>query len=599
MAIFNYTLPSGAEFQMNAPAGTTKAQADVIFYSQVAAGTFVEYSIGDSLNHPTQSLENFGITRLQRGTAGVDDRTLLAIISGLPIVATLPSLTSQAVQNPIDQTSYIKVISTPEGMVNLSLQAGSLTPQQTQSLLAQMASNTNNTPSTFSQEGGIGIYGFNCNQLEQVGIVKPGMSQLYCPLDSNGNNPSNFVDFMNSPTPWTGLYGVTSVNDMLSDLGLQNQIQQNLLQQSYNQLVYSGIVVPPKPKTTVASISTGQVYTSSGSMVTASPLSLLVLGPNDATELQTTFLNTLGAAGSTTNNLFSNILPTTVGSIPVSIQNLGSAAVSQYAAGLSSLSSGAVGFATNALNNVTAATGSIATQLSGLSSGLTGGAIASVASSITSTVTADVGALMAVGSKYGTSIASAWSNTSGSLTTLGSSVTSGISTLSAGVGGSISGIATGLASSAGAITAGLQQKVVALSSGISGLAKSIQSSINFSDFSLSGLISRIQPAAGFSNTVSRGAVDAAIVRIIGTPLITPPIYNLPSVKSLGTALDIRTAQNLVSQVQSTINGSVGLLNGVAGAITKPIQGALSQTQSVLNTVQNTQKTVSNVFSKLG
>ena len=590
MAIFNYTLPSGAQFQMNAPAGTSQVQADNIFYSQVAAGTFVEYSVGDSLTHPMQALTNFGITRLQRGTAGVDDKTLLAIISGLPIVATLPSLTSQPVQNPIDQTSYIKVTSTPTGIVNISLQAGSLTSQQTQSLLAQMSANTNNSPTTFSQDGGIGIYGFNCNQLEQVGIIKPGMSELYCPLDSN------FVDFMNSPTPWTGLYGITSVNDMLSDLGLQNQIQQNLLQQSYDQLVYSGVVIPPKPTTTVASISTGQVYTSSGAMVTATPLSLLVLGPNDATDLQNAFVGTLGAAGSTTNNLFSKILPSTVGSIPVNIQNLGSAAVSQYTAGLSSLSSGAVGFATSALNNVTAATGAVATQLSGLSSGLTGGAVASVASSIASTVTADVGALMAVGSKYGTSIATAWSNSSSSLSALGSSVSSGIGSLTANVSGSITGLATGLA---GSITAGIQQKVGALTSGINGLAKSIQSSINFSNFSLSGLISRIQPAAGFNNTVSRGAVDAAIVRIIGSPLITPPIYNLPSVKSLGTALDIRTAQNLVSQVQSTINGSVGLLNGVAGAITKPIQGALSQTQSVLNSVQNTQKTVSNVFSKLG
>ena len=70
MSIYNYTLPSGSKYQVTVPAGTTQAQADDIFYSQVAAGTFVGYEIGDTLINPTQALENFGITRLQRGTAG-------------------------------------------------------------------------------------------------------------------------------------------------------------------------------------------------------------------------------------------------------------------------------------------------------------------------------------------------------------------------------------------------------------------------------------------------------------------------------------------------------------------------------------------------
>jgi hypothetical protein len=600
MAIFNYTLPSGAQFQMNAPAGTTQAQADNIFYSQVAAGTFVEYAVGDSLTHPIQALTNFGITRLQRGTAGVDDKTLMAIISGLPIVVALPSLTSQPVQNPIDQASYIQVTSSPTGIVNLSLQAGSLTQQQTQSLMAQIAANTNNTPATFTQADGIGIYGFNCTQLEQAGIIKPGMSQLYCSLDSNGNNPDNFVLFMSSPTPWTGLHGITSVNDILNDHGLQNQIQQNLLQQSYDQLVYSGAVVPPKAKSTTASITTGQVYTSSGTMISASPLSLLVLGPSNSTESLNSFL---GSTGSTTNNLFSGITPTTLGDIPVNIQNLGAAAVTQYSSGLSSLSTGAVGFATGVLGNVTAATGSAITQLSGLSAGLTGGSVASVVSNITSTVTSDVGALMAVGSKYGTDIASAWAGSTSSISALGASVTSGISSsisgITSGIQQQVGALSSGISSSISGITSGIQQQVGALSSGISELAKSAQSSINFSDFSLSGLISGVQPAAGFNNTVFRGAIDAATVRILGTSLITPPVYDLPSAKSLGTSLDIKTAQSLVAQSQSVINGATGLLNGISGSITNPIQSTISQTQAVLNSAQNTQKTFNTVFKNLG
>lgn len=597
MAIYKYTLPSGAKYQLSAPSGTTQEEADDIFYSQVASGTFVGYDVGDTLINPTQALENFGITRLQRGTAGVDDQTLLAIISGLPIVASLPSLTSQPVANPIDQSSYIQVTSTPTGTVNLSLQAGQLTPQQTQSLMAQMVANANNTPDTFTQADGIGLYGFNCNQLEQAGIVKPGMSQLYCPLDSNGNNPSNFVSFMTSPTPWTGLYGITSINDLLNDAGLQNEIQQDLLQQTYDQLVYSGVVVPPKPKVTTASITTGLVYNSSGSLISATPLSLLVMGHNDSTSLQNSFLSTLGAAGSTTNKLFSNLAGTPLGSVPAAIQNFGTSAVAQYTSGLASLSTGAVGFATGALNNVTAATGAVATQLSGLSSGLVGGAVASAASVIQSTVNGDVGALMAVGSKYGTSIASAWSSTTDSISSLGASVTTGVGSLAAGIGSSVSGLASNAVASAGALASGIQSQVTALSSGISSLAKSAQASINFSDFSLSSLISRVQPAAGFTNTVNRATVDAAVTRIIGSPLITSPIYELPSIKSLGTALDIKTAQNLLAKTQSIASGATGLITGITTGSKNLLQGSLSQVQSVLNSAQGVQQVANNVVSQ--
>jgi hypothetical protein len=113
MSIYNYTLPSGATFQLNAPAGTTQAQADVIFYSQVAAGTFVGYKSGDTLMHPQQAFNNFGITRLQRGTAGVDDQTLLAIISGLPVVAPIPVLNNIVISNSITQVNYVQVVSDP------------------------------------------------------------------------------------------------------------------------------------------------------------------------------------------------------------------------------------------------------------------------------------------------------------------------------------------------------------------------------------------------------------------------------------------------------------------------------------------------------
>ena len=68
------------------------------------------------------------------------------------------------------------------------------------------------------------------------------------------------------------------------------------------------------------------------------------------------------------------------------------------------------------------------------------------------------------------------------------------------------------------------------------------------------MVSGVQPAAGFTNTVDRATVDAAVTRVIGSPLITPPTYELPSASSLGTTADISAAKNLLAQAQAAVQG---------------------------------------------
>ena len=80
MSIFKYTLPSGAEFIVRGPAGATQAQADKIFYEQVAAGSLVGYQPGQTLTSPATIITKFELSRLDRGTAGVDTAPILAII---------------------------------------------------------------------------------------------------------------------------------------------------------------------------------------------------------------------------------------------------------------------------------------------------------------------------------------------------------------------------------------------------------------------------------------------------------------------------------------------------------------------------------------
>jgi hypothetical protein len=549
MSIFKYTLPSGSQYQVNAPAGTIQVQADKIFYEQVAAGTFVGYKKGDRLTNPQETLNEFGISRLQRGTAGVNDKTLLAVISGLSLVAELPTTLAQTpVQNPINQTKYAQVTSSPTGPVGLGPNGvGTLSATQTQALMAQLAATTGGNVDTLSQEIGVGIYGFNCQQLEQAGLIKPGYSQRYCPTNSStGTNPDNFVTFMNSPAPWTGLYGVTSVNDIVGQQALQNTIQENLFNQSYTQLVSNGTIVPPASATPTTTTNTGQVYDTTGTLLTTSALALLSVGLNGGfssgssiTSLYNSAVSTLGSVGNSISNVFSNFNNTSVGDIPVDIQSLGLDAVASYSSGLSSLSTGAIGFATNSLNNITSSTGSAASQLSGLASGLTGGNVAGTVASISSTISGDIGALVTTGSKYGTELATAWAG-------------SATSTLSS-IGSNLGSLASGVSSAA---QNAFNTAQTSLTSGINSLAKASQFSVNFSDFSLSNMVSGVQPAAGFTNTVDRATIDAAVTRVIGSPLISPPTFDLPSASSLGTIADISTAKNLLAQAQAAVQ-SVG------------------------------------------
>lgn len=548
MSIFKYTLPSGAEYTVNAVSGTTQAQADKIFYEQVASGTFVGYKKGDRLTNPQETLNEFGISRLKRGTAGVNDKTLLAIVSGLTLVAELPSTLAQTpVQNPINQTKYTQVTSSPTGPVGLGPNGvGTLSATQTQALMAQLAATTGGNVDTLSQEIGVGIYGFNCQQLEQAGLIKPGYCQRYCPTNqSTGANPDNFVSFMISPAPWTGLYGVTNVNDIVGKQALQNTIQENLFNQSYDQLVANGTIVPPP--TTASStktVSTGQVYDTTGTLLATSALALLSVGLNgginggsSATSLYNSAVSTLGSVGNSISNIFSGFGSTSVGDVPVDIQSLGSDAIASYSSGLSSLSTGAIGFATRSLNSISSATGVETSQISGLASGFTGGNVAETVASISSTINGDIGALITTGSKYGTELASAWAD----------SATSTVSS----IGSNLGSLASGISNSA---QNAFNTAQTSLTNGINSLAKASQFSINFSDFSLSNMVSGVQPAAGFTNTVDRATLDAAVTRVIGSPLIPTPTFELPSASSLGTVADINAAKSLLAQAQSTAQG---------------------------------------------
>ena len=480
----------------------------------------------------------------------------------MPLVAQLPATVAQApVKNPINQTNYIQVSSSPTGRVSLPpTSIGTLTPQNVTALQAGLKTTVDNPACNISQEKGVGSYGFNAQQLEQAGYIKPTYSERFCPLDpSTGANPNNFVDFMKSPVNWTGKHRVFSVNDILCNQALQNSIQEELMNQSYEQLVVNGTIVPPAQPAAPANDS--QVYNSDGTLLTASALTLLSFGlngynnglfGNSSSSLYNQAVGVLGSVGNSISNAFSSLSSINLGDIPVEIENLGSNAISSFSSGLSSLSTGAVGFATDTLNNISTATGNAVAQLSGLATGLFDANVSGTIADISSTVSGDIGALVTTGSKYGTELASAWAD-------------SAISTVSS-LGTNLGSLSSGASD---AVQTLFNTSQTNLTSGIDSLAKSSQFSVNFSDYNLSSMVAGVQPAAGYTNTVDRAVVDAAVDRVIGSPLISPPIFGLPSFDSLGVTADINAAKNALAQAQSAAQGEIS--SAAQGAVLSAVQ----------------------------
>jgi len=199
MAIFNYTLASGDRFTLRAPTGTTQGQADAVFYSQVAAGSLVGYLPGQTLSSGLAQITKFQLSRLDRGTAGVDDIALLSVVAGLPVIsAALPSSINTALTNPVNVGNVVGIVSDGSGYNNGSNlnapEIGPLSPSQVQAVQAQIINFVNQpanavvVPNTFDTNtnintypGGLGHYGLNGSQLEQAGYLKPGISNFITP----------------------------------------------------------------------------------------------------------------------------------------------------------------------------------------------------------------------------------------------------------------------------------------------------------------------------------------------------------------------------------------------------------------------------------
>jgi hypothetical protein len=527
MSQFKYTLPSGANFVMQAPAGTTQNQADLIFYSQVAAGSLVGFSPGQSISGASSAVVNFELSRLDRGIAGVDDTVILAIINGLPTTADIPELIDVPLENPITQADIAEISGT--GFTAPAI--GSLTSNQTQALMAQVANTVDQATNEITNETGVGRYGFSCQQLEIAGYVKPGTWQRFLQ-----NNSSTLVEVLNAPGIWTGLNGIDNLTEFLNNVNAQNDAQARLMVNGYNSLQAAGVI--STPTTSSVSAVRGQVFT----------------GDRSLTSTTTTV----------TNNVNSR-----VGALVANSSKYGT----QLAAQWSQTRPGARTAGINQNNSNLAAYAGIGIGLLAKIPNLN---LGSLLSGTTPGLPSVKTAMDALGkaSQFATTAASTLQRglENFSIADLTSRLPN-VSTITSQLQGQITGQATALIGQvegqATALVGQAQAQAEALLAQAQGQFDALRAQGD-------SLVASVQKAAGFSNTVNRASVDVAMTKIFGSNKIPIPSLgsNLPDSASLKAALDIGKAETVLKDLQ-----------GQGTALLNQAQGPTSQAQGLANQVQ--------------
>jgi hypothetical protein len=609
MSLFNYTLPSGAEFTVRGPAGATQAQADRIFYEQVAAGALVGYQAGQTLTSVATQITKFELSRLDRGTAGVDTSPVLAISQGLqiqldntqtllqavqalPRPVSLPNLANTPLTSPIDEADIVLIKG--DNFAPSSIGANgttALTEFQTQKILAQIANLVDQPADQITQDKGLGQYGFTAYALEQAGYVKPGTSLRFFAVE-----PEDFVTVMSSPSVWTGRDGVYSLSDLLSDPGQQTQVQQQIMQQSYDSLLASGtIITPPQPS---VNLGTGRVFTSSGLQSVSALTALSLLSINSQTISGTigsavSSLNSLNRLASTADINLTTIGSGAVNSLTAGLGNLGNLANTNFASltnqitggvgalvttaskfgseatalwakageiNFDSIGTGISNFASSGINSLTAGLGSSLNNITGQFSSLAGG-LNGITSNLTNLVPGSLSNLTGSLDIFGKagSFATNFANPFGALDSLPNlgSLTAGLSSQLSGVTGALSGQIGALS---GQLTGVLTGQLGALSGQLTGALTGVLGNFGAVAGLFGGggdLVSGTQVAGGFNNTVNRATVDAAFARIVGSDKIPLPTFQYPSLASLAPRLDIQQAQNFLRNLPSSVGTTFG------------------------------------------
>ena len=635
MSIFNYTLPSGSTFRLSAPTGTTQLQADLIFYGQVAAGALVGYSPGQTLTSTETNvtqITKFALSRLDRGTAGVDTRAILALIgSGLGAPNTLngPDALTNNSLNALTNSILNSLTNNGPGTLTNSI-LNSLTNNGLSTLtnnsLNALTNNiigelTTNILDTLTNNGLNAILTLN-NLPTSTGIPVLVNTPLTNPIDQ-----ANLIN-INTGLPVAAIGPLSSIQVQ----GILAQVA-NLIDQpadtmsndkgvgqyglSCVQLEQAGYVKPNTwkrfifdPAPLISVLASPGVWTGKGGVTSAAQF---LANPGTQTRAMTSLLQdgytglvsggvitpsttqtvTASVGQVFTQNSVTSVLTNTatgdVGALVANAGRFGSAATAAWsqASNLSSLVTGQIPSASSVLGslagplNTTA--GNIGQSAIALASNLdiTGKAaqfataFGNPTSAITNLASTDVTALA-----------------SGALDSATAAATGAITNATAAVSGAID-------SATAAATGAVSNAIDAVNGQITNVTDKLDKLSNLSLDNLKDifgggagdLVAKVQTAAGFTNTTNRGTLDVAFVKILGSSKIPLPSFEAPSANSLSLSsiADISSAatilQNLksqggallsqVSQAQKTVTGLVTQAQNTASGMSTQAGGVIS------------------------
>lgn len=168
---------------------------------------------------------------------------------GVPVkVETKNSATAADAAPPISNAKVadvsdlpVTVPVTPAEAVKQAQAAGGLkeigqcTQEQVASVMATAAKGAGQALDAVTEKG-IGKFGIQFQALEDLGVIKPGMSLL------EGLDPENALEIFNDPAMFTGKLGINNISDILNSESIQADLFQENLDFLMGELEFSGIV---------------------------------------------------------------------------------------------------------------------------------------------------------------------------------------------------------------------------------------------------------------------------------------------------------------------------------------------------------------------
>jgi len=225
------TATTGRTIVIKGPASLDRETAQRIFNQQLASGSLIGLVPGDVISAATQTVN--GLTTAESQLLQQISQTPSRAEQVTPIQVIADTLAKFPVTNGITVADYATQPAETTGL-------GNMTAVQLTGVLAQVRKLAAQ-PATVVTAQGLGSYALTAAQLAAAGYVKPAAAQL---LQSGQNSLPNVLK---SPAAWTGLNGATSLQQILSNEPLQQQIQINLMNVALNYLRQVGIAIDQFP----------------------------------------------------------------------------------------------------------------------------------------------------------------------------------------------------------------------------------------------------------------------------------------------------------------------------------------------------------------